>query len=262
MWGPFGILTALGLALAPVAGSAQTDQTETPTSVEAQTVSALPRNITLSELGFSSGITFTGLFGDAEMFFPLPDPAAVIEAELVLQIEHAETSDGDRFFQVLIGDRLVATVDLDKRRSPTEVRIPVSPSLARGGFLETRIRYSGALSDRICVDERASGDFFLVDAESHLELALDPDALDRPDLVAGFQPPHVHVSLPDGDVTAAALTAALRAGTIYNAQNGLVTYGAIPDDLAPIWTRADLEIAEAGSVTGFAAGLQAVANRR
>ena len=259
---PYLIISVLagGLALLPAPSIAQTAKTDMPATETAHT--ALIREMTLKELGFNTGLSFSRLAGEEEVFFPLPHVEAVRSAMLVLDLDHAATADSDRFFHVVAGNRIVASIDLDQQSSPMRITVPIDTSLASNGFLPIAIRYAGAIKDRVCVDERASGDFLVVNHSSHLRLELEPHALDTVAVLTGFQPPRVHVALPEEEPSAATISAALRVGTLFNAENGMVSFDQPPQSADDAWTSAHIALRPEEGVTGFVSAMHVDTNTK
>jgi len=213
----------------------------TPVLAQSSDGSALVREISLTDLGFDTGVPFSRFRVASEVYFPLPEPDAVRRAELVVEIEHAGPDESERFLQVAIGDRTTRSIDLAELPSPAVVTVPVEPALASGGFVKVAFSYFGALTDRVCFDERAGGDFVEIAPESRLVLSLDGGALDTPALVAGFQPSRAHVRLPDSP-TQDEIAAALRLAATFGGERGLVTFGDEPAGEGATWSHASYVI--------------------
>lgn len=199
--------------------------------------SALVREISLTELGLDAGVPFSRFRGASDVYFPVPAPEAVLGAELIVEIAHAGPDSAERFLQVAIGDRTIRSIDLADLPTPSVISLPVDPGLASGGFLKVAFSYFGALTDRVCFDERAGGDFVEISPDSRVVLSLDGAELDTPALVAGFQPPGARVRLPD-DPTPNETAAALRLAAMFGGERGLVTFGNAPSRQGPAWDQA------------------------
>ena len=213
----------------------------------------LLRRVQVSDLGFRSGFSFAQLSGQARIFFPMPEPAAVRSAELVLEITHGETAPADRYLQVEVAGRIVATRDLHQVRSPSQLTFPVDPGSARNGFLDIMLNYSGGLPNRVCVDQRSSGDFVEIGPSSHLRLTLDRAALTTPGIVAGFQPPDTRIALTQDDFVPEQVAAALRAAALFGADLGRVSFGTGQDPTGVTWSRGVIEFDGTRSSAPFAA---------
>ncbi len=181
------------------------------------------RSIETSERGFTDGWSFSRLTGEAEVYFPVSD--ALISAELVLDIAQSKVRDSQRSLRILAGDVVIYATDPDLLGTRDQLRIPIDPTMAEGDFLRIRVQYSGALSDDICVDERASGDFFRILPSSRLLMDMDEEALVRTEEVLRLQPEPMTVLLSEkAEYPANVLAAALRAATIFGAERGFVNY--------------------------------------
>ena len=100
---------AFGLALAHFAPVfAQT--TSTDTSVASQ--QTITRHITLSELGYQNGFSFSRLSGQTDLFFPMPNASAVQSANLVINYEGGATLAAERFLQIIVDGRVKTAIDL------------------------------------------------------------------------------------------------------------------------------------------------------
>lgn len=117
------------------------------------------------------------------------------------------------------------------------VEVPVPEGAISGGFLKVTLGYSGAHSEQLCIDERASGDFVYIRPGSALELYVRPGELDTPLDVARLMPRDKRLVL-DGE-GAAMLPFAMMAGAAYDAEFGAVRVGG-SDAGGREWSRAAL----------------------
>lgn len=200
--------------------------TAAPTTTEAETDggAGLVRRTSLQDLGYREGLSFRQLSGGATIYFPVPDDAPIGSARLILDLRQGATTDTERYLQVSVGSRVIAARALNGVQDSVTLEVPIDPDDVEGGFLPVGLTYSGAHSERVCVDERASGDFLTVGTGSTLELTLDPDAITSPELFAGLRPPQIRVRVPDED-SLAGLAAAARAAALFGAEEGRVRFG-------------------------------------
>ncbi|MEP3439946.1 MAG: cellulose biosynthesis cyclic di-GMP-binding regulatory protein BcsB [Sulfitobacter sp.] len=216
---------ALGAHAQPI-----TAQQGTAPAAQQPALGTLIRNTTFRDLGFSEGVSFTQLSGQSELFFPIPDAAPLRAGELTLNIEHGATNAVERYLQVKIGNRIAASIGLEVEGGKITLPVEIRPDDIRNGFLTVGLAYSGAFSEFICVDERASGDFVQIAPDSALSLTLDASEIDTPVEFNGFRPSKVYVKTPSG-TEVAGLAALVRAATLFGAEQGGVAFGAAP--LAP-----------------------------
>ncbi len=214
------------LALSAHAQTATTTQSTTPAIAETSQ-DALLRSTTLRDLGFRDGVAFSQLSGQTEIYFPVPDAGPILNGQLTLDIEHGATNAVERFLQVKIGDRIATSVGLDVEGGQLSLPIDIRPSDVQNGFLTIGLSYSGAFSEYICVDERASGDFVQISPDSALSLTLDPAQISTPLDFNGFRPAQVYVQMPEGNEMSG-LAAAVRAATLFGAEQGGVNFGTGP----------------------------------
>lgn len=197
---------------------------------------SLVRSTTLRDLGFNDGVSFSQLSGQMKIFFPVPDTMPLRAGELTLNIEQGATNAAERYLQIKIGSRIAASVGLPVEGGPISLPIDIHLDDIRNGFLTVGLSYSGAFSEFICLDERASGDFVQVSPDSALTLTLDAAQINTPDIFNDFRPEKVYMQMPASD-EAAGFAALVRAATLFGAEKGGVAFGA--DPLAPdgaVWT--------------------------
>lgn len=237
------ILTACVCALA-LDAQAQTDvATQNSEATDsAATEDMLVRSISLRDLGYRDGISFTQLAGQTEIFFPVPHASPFWAGQLTLNIEHGATNAVQRYFQIKIGDRIATSVGLDVEGGQRSLAVDIRPGDIRNGFLTIGLSYSGAFSEFICVDERASGDFVQIAPDSGVLLELNADQIITPEDFNGFRPAQVYVQMPEGNEMSG-LAALIRAATLFGAEQGQVSFGSTPlivDGTA--WTSGAIEL--------------------
>ncbi|MBB3995530.1 hypothetical protein GGR95_003186 [Sulfitobacter undariae] len=169
--------------------------------------------------------------------------------QLTLKINHGATNGVERFLQIKVGDRIAASQGLAVEGGQASVNVDIKPDDIRAGFIAIGLSYSGAFSEFVCVDERASGDFIQILPESMLSLTLDASQIDTPVDFNGFRPAQVYVQMPEGDEMSG-LAAAIRAAALFGAEQGTVDFGT--DALVPdgnLWSTSviELDVATSGS---------------
>jgi hypothetical protein len=223
------------VSLCILAFGAQAQTTATPQNEGAAAAApsrmgnTLIRNMSLRDLGFRDGISFSRLSGEATVYFPVLEEAPLRDGFLSLDFEHGATNGVERFLQVRIGDRIAASVGLPEEGGRLSVPVSIRPDDLRGGFVPVTLTYSGGFSEFVCIDERASGDFIQISPDSALSLTLAADEIDTPWEFNGLRPSQVYVQMPQSDQMAG-LAAAVRAATLFGAEQGGVRFGTEPVD--------------------------------
>jgi hypothetical protein len=193
----------------------------------AATEGVLVRSISLADLGYRDGISFTQLSGQTDIFFPLLDTSPFRSGELTLNIEHGATNAVERYLQIKIGDRIARSVGLDAEGGRISLPVAIRAGDIRNGFLPIAFSYSGAFSEFICVDERASGDFVQIAPDSGISIELDADEINTPEQFNAFRPAQMYVQMPEGNEVSG-LAALTRAATLFGAEQGQVQFGFTP----------------------------------
>ena len=227
-----------------------------PVALAQEEQNTISRQISLAELGYSSGVSFSRLAGQAEMFFPMPDASAFQSATLVLDFVNEATLENERYLHVIIDGRVVRAVDLTVQPRSGRLEIPIKSASVQNGFLHLKLEYSGGASKNYCVDERASGDFFEVAETSHVALNIDPSHLNSIQSIAALQPPQTRISIPDGTLASGTLSAALKAASHYNAEMGYVVFGGLSANAGQVWTEAHVSLNPTSTSSQFLSSLQ------
>jgi hypothetical protein len=225
------ILTA-SISVLALNAQAQTTQTAAVTqaapSVSIDAIKGtLLRTMSLRDLGYGNGISFSQLSGQTEIYFPVRDAKPVLGGQLTLELDHGATTAVERFLQIKIGGRIATSVGLDVAGGQISLPIDIRPSDIQNGFLTIGLSYSGAFSEFICVDERASGDFVQISPNSSLSLTLDADQITSPLDFNSLRPANVYVQMPESPEMSG-LAAAVRAATLFGAEQGGVHFGTAP----------------------------------
>ncbi|MFG6591868.1 hypothetical protein [Sulfitobacter sp. 1A12157] len=201
----------------------------------------IARRFDLAELGFQNGLSFRQLSGNATVYIPLPNPDALKSGSLQLELEHASTTEVDRYLQVSVAGRPVLSQALPDGAGRLSVPVPLSPEDVSGGFIAVGLSYSGAFSDRVCVDERASGDFLEITAASSVTLQLDSSEIDTSAAFAGLRPADTRLAIGGND-SLAALAAATRAAALFDAEAGRLTFGGDGGKTSGAWSEGVIEL--------------------
>ena len=202
-----------GTVVAPLAAPPAPAEAPAPAVAPvAPLVSAGPRDIiraiTLSDLGYSSGIELNGLIGRRELFFPLPRGLRGVRATLRLAFDSASGESARRSVRVMMGDRTVFTRGLSAAPETDTIDIPIDLTDQVDDFVRIQIVYGGALTDDYCIDQRVAGDFFTLLPETGLVLSLPPDQVTAVRTAVALMPRDITIYVPpralsEGEVAAA-----------------------------------------------------------
>ena len=221
--------------LAAMAGDAHAQQGVPAAARASASPAAISRVLTLADLGYTDGFSFRQMNGQATLYVPIVQPQVIRDGMLRLQLRQGETLAADRYLQVRLGERVVASRSLQNAGDTFVLPIAFEPEDVTNGFLVVTITYSGAISDHVCIDDRVSGDFVSISPQSTLELDLAADAVDSPMLFSMLRPRDMRVLLSETD-SLAGLAAATRAAVLFGAQSGQLHFGprdAGQDDAQP-----------------------------
>ena len=238
----------MALLLATMAAPGYAQTTAEPPADVSQT--GLARQISLADVGFPDGIEFRRLSGSTTLYFPVGSREAVTSARLSLTFRHGRTLGVERHLTILLDGRIAHVEPIDGTDGTRQVTVEIPPKSIRNGFVKVGLEYSGANSEKICVDERASGDFISISPDSSVETSLDAEMLVSPADVAMTMPrPKVVGELnAASDLERAGFV--MQASAIYNGEYGLVSLAADETD-AGRWHTGTLQLDADGS-TGAA----------
>ena len=184
---------------------------------------ALQRTVPLAELGFEKGAEFSGFGGQRDFFFPVPS-TGLKAAVLRLKLNAGAAVAGRRHVQISAGGRILQALPLEGREAEQTVVLPLDPQLAKDGFLQVSLRYSGAFTQDRCVDQRVAGDFLTVLPESALEMEFGTEAYADVRSVASLMPRDVRIVLPNRALKANEAAAAIRIASVLKRQGATVTF--------------------------------------
>lgn len=204
--------------------------------------SELIRTIEMAQIGWPSGLYFSQLSGSAEVYIPIPEPEAVLSATLSLDLKNFYTVKTNRYLEIRGRQQVVKIIDLDKAGPEAQIEISINPSLVENGYLRLSFVYSGAASNNVCFDERASGDGLLITASSHLRLVIKSKFLRDARAISGFLPLDVNIAFPDGPIDLRDMIAALHTSIFFGARNGRVTFGPQDVEQGTSWKRGQILI--------------------
>lgn len=212
----------------------------------------LTRIMTLEELGFSSGLTFSGLVGSRELFFRAPREG-LIGATLRLKLQSGAAFPGKRYLQIIVGGRVLLSQPLAENDSSNAISLPIDPAQAENGFLRITLRYSGALQTDRCIDERVAGDFLNIASDSTLVMELSAEATAEVDSLINLMPRNVSLMMPDRELENSEIVALLRTAAFLR-RNGstvaLTTQAAMPAITNGAWENGLVLIGKAEDFQG------------
>jgi hypothetical protein len=220
-------------------------------SLEVKPAAASPativRAISLRDLGIDKGIDFSNFSGYKELFFPIPH-RGFQSATLRLSLRSGAAFEGQRHLEVSAGGSIVASLAVTAASLARPIELPIAQSFAEDGFIRITLRYSGALTTDRCLSERVAGDYLSIQPESALELRLAPDALLDVRSAVSLLPRDVLLVLPERDLDAGEIAAALRAAAVLRHRGASVTLAtpaALPAGVAGTWSRGVVMIGRA-----------------
>lgn len=170
---------------------------------------AIVRAVTLTDLGYTSGIELNGLTGRRELFFPLPRGLKGVRATLRLAFDSASGENARRAVRVMVQDRTVFTRALPQQQTTDTVDIPIDLADQVDDFVRVQIVYGGALTDDYCIDQRVAGDFFTILPETGLVLSLPPDQVTAVRTAVALMPRDITVYVPQRPLSEGEMAAAL-----------------------------------------------------
>ncbi|WP_169798708.1 cellulose biosynthesis cyclic di-GMP-binding regulatory protein BcsB [Falsihalocynthiibacter arcticus] len=193
------------------------------------------RQTSLRDLGFKDGVAFRQLSGETTVYFPVLNSRPIRAGQLMLDVSHGATNNVERYLQVSVGDRIASSTGLPVEGGNLSLLIDIQPQDVSGGFVAVKFAYSGAFSDYICVDERASGDFLQVSPDSGLSLDLNSADISTPREFNSFRPSQVYIQLPESN-SQAGLAGAIRGATLFGAETGAVSFVTTPEPVgSQVW---------------------------
>ncbi len=220
-------------ARVPQASEVQDDVSQVPES------NLVKRRIPLTELGFERGIEMEGLSGFRELFFPVPRADSVQGLRLILPYRSDAAFESRRSIQVEVDGSPVLTTALPNSTHAGTIDIPIDASSIREDYLRIGLRYSGAITEDRCVDERVSGAYLSFEPEGALVASIERDSLDSVGDVAAIMPKTMDIVLPE-NISEAHAAAALTLAAGYDLAR--ITAGQ-PEAYEDEWTRSRMLIA-------------------
>lgn len=219
----------------------------------------LQRSVSLDELGFEKGVEFLSFGGQRDLYFPAPRKG-LKAATLRIKLHTGTAVQARRHLQVIAGGRILATQPLTAMDARQAIDVNIDPQLANDGFLKVSLRYSGAITQDRCMDQRVAGDFLTVLPSSALEMSLAFDAYDDIRSVVGLMPRELVVGLPSRTLNAEDVAAALRVASALQ-RHGFSASFAPANGLRPVngneWTRSVILIGQPHDFQAVASGSKA-----
>lgn len=218
---------------APVPPAAAAAAEKAPTAP----TGGVTRSITLTELGFATGMEFGSFGGKHDFFFPVP-AQGVKSAVLRVKFRAGAAVVGRRHLLIATAGTWISSNPLGADETGRTIDIPIDPSAAKDGFVTVTFRYSGAFTQDRCVDQRVAGDFLNILPETALEMQLAPEALTEVAAVASLMPHDVTVVLPNRVLKASETTTALHVISAMKRNGATVSVESrVPPQSDGIWRR-------------------------
>ncbi|WP_428929113.1 cellulose biosynthesis cyclic di-GMP-binding regulatory protein BcsB [Marinibacterium sp. SX1] len=184
------------------------------------------RDISLPEIGFADGFEFQQLSGQAVAYVPVGEAEAISAMRLRLDLQFDRTIDVRSHLTVRLADRIAHVEPLEDAGGRATIEIDVPRSAVSSGFVKVGLDYSGANSENICIDERASGDFLRVLPSSALRVDFLSDRLDTLGRVAGAMPRAKRLAYDPALSPAQVLPFVMSSAALFDGEYGLVGLGA------------------------------------
>ena len=188
-----------------------------------QPPATLLTTVTLGDIGFATGIRFSNLAGQRDIFVPMPPSAELSVSELLLSFDDVSAHQAKRSLEILVNGRSAAAVALDAGGMGRQMRIPLGRIKGHDGFVKVTFVYAGAATQDRCIDVRYIGDSLTLRPESAIEIAIGSPVLDV-GTVAKLMPRDVAVVVSNRKLSGADLAAALTVGRTLKASGRRVTF--------------------------------------
>lgn len=241
------VLPATLPAAGPAAAAAQPAATATP----AATPRLVDRQITLAEIGFPDGLSFTGFSGRRDLFFPLPAGVGIRGLRL----------EGGLETQIPAPIRAAARIGIDDVPRWTGVlgagAVPLAFDLSRradgGDFIKLSLDYGATWTDDRCADQRLPGGFVTLRPDTQLRYSYDPAAVGSLRTAMAVLPRRLRIGLAATPLSRSQYEAALALAAGLTRQGHQVAFTRITS-LAPDMAAAPAEIivAPASALATFA----------
>ena len=205
---------------------------------------ALRRTVSLAELGRRDGVTFMGLAGEADLYFPVPSEASLVSLRLVLPYRSASVIQSGRAISVEVAGQPVLTQALASGEATGTIDLPVPPTSAQGGFVHVHVTYGRSnANDARCDDDQTVGAYFSLMPDGALIETLDPGRLSSVGVIMDAMPRAADIFLP-GQPTEQQAAAAM---VLLAANPDAVLRDGEPTPGGPDWQRAAIRLDSAAA---------------
>lgn len=214
-------------------------------------VRLVERRISLAELGFKEGLSFTGFSGRRDLFFPVPAGVPVSGVRL----------DGVLDSAIPGAIRASAQIAIDGRPRWSGVlgtaAIPIGLDVARAeagqDFVRVGFNYGAAWSDDRCADQRLPGGFVTLAPETALHYSYDPAAITDLRAAMAVLPRQVRIALSAAPLSRELYEAALVMAVELTHQGHKVSFLRLPATLpaATETALADIVVAPSAELAGL-----------
>jgi hypothetical protein len=231
---------------APVISGGASTAAVTPTPAH-----LVERQVSLAELGFTEGLSFTGFSGRRDLFFPVPAGVPVSGVRLDGVLDSAIPGAIRASAQIAIDGRPRWSGVLGTAIMP--VGLDVAPTEAGQGFVRVGFNYGAAWSDDRCADQRLPGGFVTLAPETALRYSYDPAVITDLRAAMAVLPRQVRIALSAAPLSRELFEAALVMAAELTHQGHKVSFSRLPAALptSPDTSPADIVIAPAVELKGL-----------
>jgi hypothetical protein len=230
---------------APVAATPAPAATPSP-------VRLVERQVSLAELGFTEGLSFTGFSGRRDLFFPVPAGVPVSGIRLDGVLDSAIPGAIRASAQIAIDGRPRWSGVLGTAAVP--IGLDVTRAEVGQNFVRVGFNYGAAWTDDRCADQRLPGGFVTLAPETTLHYSYDPAAITDLRAAMAVLPRQVRIALSAAPLSRELYEAALVMAAELTRQGHKVSFLRLPATLpaAPDTAPADIVIAPSAELAGLA----------
>lgn len=226
------LLTAAAIALPGAALAAPPTAKPSPTAVApaspASTARLVERTVTLADLGFADGISFTGFSGRRDLYFPLPVGVPVRDIKLAGGIEAQAPQPIRASMQILVDDRPRWNAMPAVGGGVQPLALDIIHGDAGQPFVKVSFLYGAAWSEDRCMDQRLPGGYATLRPDTVLHYRFDPAAITSVRDALAVLPRKVRIALSAGNASRDHYEAALALGLELTRQGRKVEFVRLP----------------------------------
>lgn len=208
------------------------------------------RTVPLSRIGYESGVTLNGFQGGVSVFLPMPARSVVREAEAIAVIDKAVFEGLRAAMSLGIGGQVRKAEGFTPGEGTLTYDLPLSPGDYPDGNVRLDLKFSAALTENRCFDDRFEGLFLTLRPESGLRVLVGLDDVTTPSAAWSILPNDVTILLPARTLSAGEFAAALHIGRALLEEGRTVAYRRILPDPAAAATPPVYDLALVGLFAG------------